>query len=91
MVLHLKKGKIMDKKENIKKDVEILNKNTNETNENENLNKPNKNIFIKFWKYFTTYEKIWLLIMFTGGIVITVLFPEEHGLHCRWLLCKCII
>lgn len=68
----------METNESIKKDNNI----NESTNENENLNKSSKNIFTKFWKYFTTYEKIWLLIMFTGGIVITVLFPEEHG----WLI-----
>lgn len=35
-----------------------------------------QNWFIKFWNYFSTYEKLWLLFLWVGGITISILFPE---------------
>lgn len=36
----------------------------------------NKNFVVRLWNYFTTYEKLWLLILWTIGITVTILFPE---------------
>lgn len=45
----------------------------------ENKNEKKRNIFVRLWKYFTTYEKIWLFVFCTTGIVLGLLFPEEQG------------
>ncbi len=37
------------------------------------------NAFIKFWRYFTTYEKCWWVILCGLGIIFAILFPEEKG------------
>lgn len=44
----------------------------------ENVEKK-ENKFKKIWNYFTTYEKVWLLTLSVAGIVVSILFPEEHG------------
>ncbi|MGN1201458.1 MAG: nicotinamide riboside transporter PnuC [Candidatus Caccovivens sp.] len=43
------------------------------------VNMQKKNIFKSLWNYFTTYEKIWLLVMLSAGVVISILFPESQG------------
>ncbi len=35
-----------------------------------------KNIFVRLWQYFTTYEKIWLFVLWSVGITLGILFPE---------------
>lgn len=56
---------------------------TNNYSENTNLslneNNPKKNWFIRFWNYFTTYEKIWFLSLFVLTIISMILVPEESA------------
>lgn len=47
----------------------------------------NNNFLKRLWNYFTTYEKIWLVVLFTAGITISILFPDEQG----WLQAVSII
>ena len=35
-----------------------------------------RNWLVKLWKYFTTYEKLWLLLLWTAGITLSIVFPE---------------
>ena len=32
--------------------------------------------FVRLWKYFSTYEKLWLLLLWATGITLSLLFPE---------------
>lgn len=50
-------------------------------------NNKNTNFLKKLWNYFTTYEKLWLIVLFTAGITISILFPDEEG----WLQAVSII
>lgn len=40
--------------------------------------KKKNNWFVKIWNYFTTYEKIWLFLLTTAGIVLAILFPGDE-------------
>lgn len=40
--------------------------------------KKKDNWFVKVWNYFTTYEKIWLFLLTTAGIVLAILFPGDE-------------
>ncbi len=40
--------------------------------------KKKNNWFVKIWNYFTTYEKIWLFLLTTAGIVFAILFPGDE-------------
>lgn len=40
--------------------------------------KKKNNWFVKVWNYFTTYEKIWLFLLTTAGIVLAILFPGDE-------------
>jgi len=42
---------------------------------NNNQSKGNK--FVALWSYFSTYEKIWMLVFFVAAIVLAILVPEE--------------
>lgn len=42
------------------------------------VNMQKKNFIKSLWNYFSTYEKIWLLVMFTSGITISILFPDPE-------------
>lgn len=33
--------------------------------------------FVKLWKYYSTYEKIWLISICTIGILLGIFFPED--------------
>jgi len=48
-------------------------------NDNNNDYKINKkdNVFKRLWKYFTTYEKCWLLVLTVIAIVMSILLPES--------------
>lgn len=41
-----------------------------------------------FWKFFTTYEKVWFFGIFVLSVVFAVLFPEEdvNGVNGGWLM-----
>ncbi len=34
---------------------------------------------LTLWNYFTPYEWIWMLVMFSSGIVLSILFPEGEA------------
>lgn len=38
-----------------------------------------QNFIVRLWNYFTTYEKIWMFVLFSAGITLSILFPEERG------------
>ena len=42
------------------------------------VEKKNENWFKRIWNYFTTYEKIWLFLLTTAGIVLAILFPGDE-------------
>ncbi len=37
-----------------------------------------KNIFVKLWNYFTTYEKIWFVSLSLAGILLAIFVPDEE-------------
>ena len=40
----------------------------------------NKNFVVRLWNYFSTYEKIWLLVLWALGITLTLMDPEDTTL-----------
>lgn len=61
---------------------ENLNNSTNKSNllDKKKINQNNeKNIFIKLWNYFSTYEKIWFVSILALSILFAFLFPEEDA------------
>lgn len=45
---------------------------------NNNLN-TEKNIFKRVWKYFTAYERIWMLVIFLISLTMSILLPEDDA------------
>ena len=41
------------------------------------LNEPKKNWIKRLIKYFTTYEKIWMLVIVLLALGLAIFFPEE--------------
>lgn len=44
----------------------------------QNDNGKKKNIFVRIWNYFSTYEKIWFFSIVALSILFAFLFPEEE-------------
>lgn len=47
-------------------------------NSKQNDNGKKKNIFVRIWNYFSTYEKIWFFSIVALSILFAFLFPEEE-------------
>ncbi|MBR3790730.1 MAG: hypothetical protein IKK20_02890, partial [Clostridia bacterium] len=47
----------------------------------------------KLWQYFTTYEKIWLLVFSVVAIISSILIPEEttNGISGTFIIIICLI
>lgn len=50
----------------------------NDSNNDYKLNKK-ESVFKRLWKYFTTYEKCWLLVLTITAIVMSILLPESDA------------
>jgi len=48
-----------------------------------------QNWFVRFWNYFTTYEKIWFLSILVLSIVFAFVFPEDdvNGVNGKIIMC----
>lgn len=73
---------------------------TFETTNNEELsgkikekttNNKKENFIVRLWKYFTTYEKLWLVSLWAIGITLTFLFPDIEGVADQYVTLALIL
>ena len=61
----------------------------NTTTKQEFSSQPKKNWFVRFWNYFSTYEKIWFFSILVLSIVFAFVFPEDdtNGVNGKIIMC----
>lgn len=67
----------------------------NESQIEQTISQPQKkkNWFVRFWNYFTTYEKIWFSSILVLSIIFAFIFPEDevNGVNGKLIMCLYLI
>ncbi len=65
---------------NIKNENDLTDQNISSSQaKKENIFKKIGKGFVFLWNYFTTYEKIWLVLLWSAGIALSIIFPDIEG------------